>query len=167
MAAVPSLWEALQAREDAVRASAEQVRARIEALTAQLAAAEEALVRLRITRETVDEVLADTPGRAAAPAFADVDSVAVDVLAPLAGMLLAAQQAGDMTVTSPAYRRILVAVAEAKGPVRSKEVCAAVGLSDAANHTEAMRGKLKKLVARGMLVESEPGRFALAAGGAA
>jgi hypothetical protein len=163
--AVASLWEALQAREDAVRACADEVRARIEALNTELTAAEEQLVRLRITRETVDEVLAGTPGRAAPAQFVDLEAGAA-VLAPLAGMLIAAAQAGDMTVTSPAYRRILVAVAEAGGPVRSKEVCAAVGLSDAANHTEAMRGKLKKLVGRGLLVESEPGRFALAAGGA-
>lgn len=135
-------------------------------LGAELAAAEEQLVRLRITRETVEEVLAGTPGRTQEPAFVDVESAAVGVLAPLAGMLLAAEQAGDMTVCSPVYRRILVAVAEAKAPVRSKEVCVAVGLSDAANHTEAMRGKLKKLVGRGLLVEAEPGRFALAAGGA-
>jgi hypothetical protein len=162
--AVPSLWEALQAREDALRASADEVRARIEVLSAELATAEEQLVRLRITRETVDEVLAGTPGRTEPPVFEDVESVA-DVLAPLVPMLLAAQDAGDMTVTSPAYRRILVAVAEAKGPMRSKDVCIAVGLSDAANHTEAMRGKLKKLVGRGFLIEPEPGRFALAADG--
>jgi hypothetical protein len=159
--AVPSLWEALQAREDAVRAGADEVRARIEALTSELAVAEEQLVRLRITRETVDEVLADTPGRAGPAVFEDAESAA-EVLAPLAEMLLAAQQAGDMTVTSPTYRRILVAIAEAKGPVRSRDVCAAVGLSDAASHTEAMRGKLKRLVGRGFLVESGPGRFALA-----
>lgn len=134
-------------------------------LNAELAAAEEQLVRLRITRETVDEVLAGTPGRMEPPPFVDVESAAVDVLAPLVPMLVAAQEAGDMTVTSPAYRRILVTVAEAKGPVRSKDVCAAIGLSDAANHTEAMRGKLKKLVARGFLAEPEPGRFMLAVEG--
>ena len=164
--AVPSLFEALQAREDEVRAAAEAARARVEALNAELAGFEEQLVRLQITRETVDEVLAGTPGRARPPEFMESESAAVEVLAPVVPMLVAAQQAGDMTVCSPAYRRILVAVAEAGGPVRSKEVCAAVGLSDAANHTEAMRGKLKKLVGRGLLVEPEPGRFALAAGDA-
>jgi hypothetical protein len=158
--AVASLWEALQAREDEVRAAAEHTRAWIGALGVELAGFEERLVRLRITRETVDEVLAGTPGRLDPPACVDVESQAVGVLSPLVPMLLAAQRAGDATVTSPAYRRILVAIAEAGGPVRSKEVCAAIGLSDAANHVEAMRGKLKKLV------EPEPGRFALAPRGA-
>jgi hypothetical protein len=92
----------------------------------------------------------------------DVESAAVGVLAPLVPMLLAAADAGDMAVTSPTYRRILMAVAEADGPVRSKDVCAAVGLSTQANRTEATRGKLKKLVGRGFLAEPEPGRFALA-----
>jgi hypothetical protein len=161
---VASLWEALQAREDAVRACVDQARARIGTLSAQLAGAEDQWERLRITRETLDEVLAGMPDRLGPPGFEDAESAA-GMLAPLAGMLLAAQQAGDVTVTSPAYRRIPVAIAAAKGPVRSKDVCAAVGLSDAANHVEAMRGKLKKLVGRGLLIESEPGRFALAAGG--
>jgi hypothetical protein len=34
-----------------------------------------------------------------------------------------------------------------------------VGLETAANHTEGMRGKLKKLVGRGILAEVEQGSF--------
>lgn len=65
-------------------------------------------------------------------------------------------------MTAPAYRRILVAFAEAERPLRCKEVCTAVGLGTQANHVEGMRSKLKRLVERRILVEAESGLFALA-----
>jgi len=154
---------ALQAREDEARASADQVRARIEVLTAELAAAEERLVRLRITRETVEEVLSSPVGPDVPPGVVlDLEAAVVPQLAELVPVLMAAEAAGDATVTSEAYRRILIVFAEASGPLRCKDVCVGVGSGTEANHTEAMRSKLKKLVGRGILAEAEPGLFALA-----
>ena len=61
------------------------------------------------------------------------------------------------------YRRLVQIVAE-EGPVGQgvacKRVTAKLGLSGEARHTEGVRVKLKRLVARGWLVEVAPGRFA-------
>jgi hypothetical protein len=151
---VPSLMEALEAREAAARGRADRLRERIAGLSEKLSQVETELSRLRITRETVDEVLSDGPG-AAGPA-GDVES-AVSPLTDLTPVMLAAEAAGDTTVTSPAYRRILVSFAEAAGPKRCKDVCAAVGLEMGANHVEGMRSKLKRLVER---FEASPRRAA-------
>jgi hypothetical protein len=60
------------------------------------------------------------------------------------------------------YRRLVQIVAE-EGPggqgVACKRVTAKLGLSGEPRHTEGVRVKLKRLVARGWLVESAPGRF--------
>ena len=161
MVAVPSLMAALQARTDGAQERAGRLCDQIAELSGQLSAVEAELSRLRITRETVDEVLADGPGAAGSGDFVDAEA-AVAPLAELVPVLLAAQVSGDVTVTSPAYRLILVAFAEAAGPLRCKDVCTAVGLGTEANHTEGMRSKLKRLVDRGILTEAEPGLFALA-----
>jgi hypothetical protein len=155
---VPSLIEALEAREVAARGRIDRLREQIAGLSEELSLVETELSRLRITRETVDEVLSDGP--AAAP-VGDVES-AVLPLTDLVPVMLAAEAAGDATVTSPAYRRILVAFAEAPGPLRCRDVCTAVGLGTADNHVEGMRAKLKRLVERQILVEAESGLFALA-----
>lgn len=160
---VPSLVAALQAREDEVRASAAGVRAQLEGLTAELAAVEEQLVRLRITRETVEEVLSSPVGPAVPPGVVlDMEAAVLPQLTELVPVLMAAEAAGDTMVTSEPYRRILIVFAEESGPLRCKDVCVGVGLGTEANHTEGMRGKLKKLVGRGILAEVEPGLFALA-----
>jgi hypothetical protein len=157
---VPSLIEALEAREVAARGRADRLREQIAGFSEELSQVEAVLSRLRITRETVDEVLSDGP--AAAPAPVGDAEAAVAPLTDLAVVMLAAEASGDATVTSPAYRRILVAFAEAEGPLRCKEVCTAVGLGTQANHVEGMRSKLKRLVERRILAEVESGLFALA-----
>ncbi|WP_063793960.1 hypothetical protein [Streptomyces hirsutus] len=155
---MPSLIEALEAREAAARGRADRLREQIAGLSEELSRVEAELSRLRIIRETVDEVLSDGPG-AAAP-VGNVE-LAVLPLTDLAPVMLAAEASGDATVTSPAHRRILVAFAEAPGPLRCKDVCAAVGLGTQANHVEGMRSKLKRLVERQILAETEPGLFTL------
>lgn len=112
---VPSLIEALGAREVAACGRADRLREQIAGLSEELSQAEAELSRLRITRETVDEVLSHGPAAAADP-VGDVEA-AVAPLTDLAAVMLAAQASGDATVTSPTYHLILVAFAEAEGAV--------------------------------------------------
>jgi hypothetical protein len=56
------------------------------------------------------------------------------------------------------YRRLMQIVAE-EGPVACKRVCAKLGLTGEPRHTEGVRVKLKRLVERGWLIETAPGRF--------
>ena len=158
---MPSWLAALESKESAARSRAEELREQIAKLSEALTLVETELSRLQITRETMTEVLADSPGRAAPVPVGDVE-LAVVPLAELAPVLLAAEASGDATVTSEAYRRILVVFAQAPGPLRCKDVCVGVGLGTAANHIEGMRSKLKRLVERGILVGAESGLFALA-----
>jgi cell division septum initiation protein DivIVA len=62
------------------------------------------------------------------------------------------------------YQRLLQIVAEegAGGQgVACKRITAKLGLTAEPRHTEGVRGKLKRLAARGWLAEVTPGRFAL------
>lgn len=152
---MPSLMEALETGEAAARG-------RVEELREQLAAAESEVSRLVITRQTVEEVLA-APSGALEPG---VTPVPVAGLVRAAGLLVAAEEGGDAAVASSAYRRIAAVFAEATGPLRCKEVCAALGEEATASRVETMRSKLKRLVERGVLLETEPGLFTLAAAGA-
>jgi cell division septum initiation protein DivIVA len=64
----------------------------------------------------------------------------------------------------PDYRQLLQIVAEegAGGQaVACKRVSAKLGLTARPRHTETVRGKLKRLAARGWLAEVAPGRFAV------
>ena len=149
---VPSLVEALTVRED-------RARARLAELREQVSVVEAELSRLVITRETVDEVLADLP---VVPVPVGVEAEAAP-LVELVPVMLAAQESGDATVLSEPYRKVLVVFAQAAGPLRCKQVCEQVGPGTAANHVEAMRSKLKRLSERGILTEAEPGLFALTA----
>jgi hypothetical protein len=137
-----------------------RLREQIAGLSEDLSRVEAELSRLQITRQTVDEVPADGTGVASADRVGDVE-LAVLPLADLVPVVLAAEMPGDATATSPAYRRILVAFTEAAGPLRCKDVCAAVGLGMEAKHVEGMRSKLKRLVEREILAETEPELFAL------
>ena len=57
----------------------------------------------------------------------------------------------------PAYRQILDAFAELRRPLRARDHCTALDLPIAAKNTEGIRSKLKRLVSRGILIETEPG----------
>jgi hypothetical protein len=47
--------------------------------------------------------------------------------------------------------------------LRAKDICRALGIGTAAKDVEGLRAKLKRLVARGVLTEPEPGMFTVAA----
>lgn len=156
---MPSLMEALAAREAAARGRVEELRERLEAAEAEVS-------RLVITRETVDEVLAAPVVPAPGP-LEFVESVPVEGLARAASLLVAAEARGDATVTSPAYRQVVAVFAEQAGAMRCKEVLAALGTAEpTASQVETMRSKLNRLVERGVLARSGPGLFELSPDGA-
>jgi hypothetical protein len=121
-------------REAAATAAVDALRAQIATLTDELTLAETELAELAITRKT----LMTLTGEAAATAPA------------------------DETIAAPAYQKILAVFATTTGTMRAKDVCLALGTGVTAKDTEGLRAKLKRLVARQILTETQPGQFALA-----
>ncbi|MFI6920820.1 hypothetical protein ACIBIZ_12780 [Nonomuraea spiralis] len=60
----------------------------------------------------------------------------------------------------PAYQQILAVFAVAGQPMRARDLCLALDLPIVAKNTENIRSKLKRLVGKGILIETEPGLFA-------
>jgi hypothetical protein len=161
-----SLLEALGARERAAHVRVEALRAEMDRLAERLVAEEELLGRLEVTRQTVVEVLAgeELPGGGAV--VADPEAGA-GTAAPRVGVQVPAfGQDGhaDGRGLPLAYRDVVEVLADAGVPLRARQVCQAVGAGAESRHREGMRIKLKRLVARGWLVEAEPGLFACAGG---
>ncbi|MBT8225295.1 MAG: hypothetical protein HKP61_07765 [Dactylosporangium sp.] len=98
----------------------------------------------------------------------EVDRLATarEVLSGLAEQLPGAQPAGHALRPEPMLMDQLLAVLAAAGrPVRCRDVVAALGEDAAvARRVERVRHRLKRLVAAGQVVETEPGLFALAGG---
>jgi hypothetical protein len=159
-----SLLEALQAREAAARARVEALQAEMDRLAEQVAAEQELLGRLEITRQTVVEVLAGGDGLVG---IGPDPNVGGGVAAPRVGTKVSVfGQAGNGHGLPVAYRDVVEVLADA-GPLRAAQVCQAVGIGAEPRHREGMRIKLKRLVERGWLVETKPGLFACAQGVAA
>jgi hypothetical protein len=121
-------------RETAASAMAQALREQIAALTEQLVRAETELADLATTRKTLTALTGE-------PETTDP---------------------ADATIASVAYQQILAAFTTATGALRAKDVCLALSLGTAPKDTEGLRAKLKRLVARQILIETEPGLFALA-----
>jgi hypothetical protein len=60
----------------------------------------------------------------------------------------------------PLYPQNLAAFAHSGRPPRARDLCDALDLGFAPKDIEGMRSKLKRLVGRSLLTESEPGLFA-------
>jgi len=157
-----SLLDRLEAREQAARTGVERLRAEMDRLAVQLAAEEELLGRLAITKQTIIEVLSGPE-----PGGEDGDGAAEP--APVAAQVPAFGGDGDGRRLPVAYRDVVEVVADAGRPLRASQVCQALGVGGEPRHREGMRSKLKRLVRWGWLVEVEvePGRFACAGGVAA
>jgi cell division septum initiation protein DivIVA len=128
-----TLLDKIAAREAALTREAEQTRARITELTARLGELDEAIDDLRITRKTLLALAdtADTEPAASPPALPD----------------------------HPAYQQIMTVFADVKRPLRARDPCQALDLPIVGKNTENIRSKLKRLVSRGILIETEPGLF--------
>ncbi len=68
----------------------------------------------------------------------------------------------DATIASTAYQQILAAFSAPRPTACAPKTYAWRGLGTAAKDVEGMRAKLKRLLARQILTETEPGLFSLA-----
>jgi len=130
------LLDKIDAREQALAREAGQVQARIDELAARLRELDEAVSDLQVTRKTLLSLAGQDDEPAAEPA------------APPPAL-----------PDHPAYQQILTVFAELRHPLRARDLCLALDLPIAARNTENIRSKLKRLVSRGILVETEPGLF--------
>jgi len=162
-AVMSSLLERLEQREAAARVRVEGLRAEMATLAERLTAEEAVLERLAITKQTVIEVLAGDD-------LSDEAAVGVGV-----GASPATGTAVQVAVFTPdtevdgrglpvVYRDVVEVLAGAGVPLRAMQVLQALGLGTEPRHREGMRSKLKRLTARGWLVEAEPGLFSCARG---
>lgn len=127
------LLDKIDAREQALAREAEQARTLIDDLTARLREPGEAIDHLRITRKTLLSLAAEPATEPAEPP--------------------------PVLPGHPAYQQILAVFADAGRPMRARDLCQALDLPIVSKNTENIRSKLKRLVSRGILVETEPGLF--------
>ncbi|WP_141662979.1 hypothetical protein [Streptomyces sp. Wb2n-11] len=127
-----SLLDKLADREQAVRTHADSLRVQLAQLTAQISELEAELADLATTRKVLL-------------------TLAIDEHDPQPRSL----------PDNPVYQHILTALADADRPVRAKDLCQVLDLGLESKNIEGMRCKLKRLVARGLIAENEPGLFAL------
>ena len=118
-------------REAAGRRAADQIRAQIATLTSELSRIDAALADLATTRSTLRAL--------AATEFT----------------------ADDPTVISSAYQQILTVLDASATGMRAKDICLALDIEPLPKHVEGTRAKLKRLVSRNILTETEPGIFTL------
>ncbi|MFG2172820.1 hypothetical protein ACGFMO_15835 [Streptomyces niveus] len=147
-AAKPFL-DTVDARQQALAEEIEQTRETITSLTGHLHELEERARNLLITRagllELADEI--DQHDETGKPD---------DTPEPEG----AANTTPTPTVPAhPAYQQIMAIFADRGEPLRSRDLCLELDLPVLAKHTEGIRSKLKRLVARGILTEPEPGLF--------
>lgn len=125
-------------REQALAREAGQTRALIDELAAKLRELDQAISDLQITRKTLLTLAGeDEPGTG--PAAPDTPPA--------------------VPPDHPAYQQILAVFAATGRPLRARDVCQAMDLPIAPKNTENIRAKLKRLVSRGILTETEPGLF--------
>jgi len=136
----PSRWllDKIDTREAALAGEAEHTRTAIDELTTELRELHEAIDHLQITRKTLIS-LADQDGPEPG-----TEPVASPPVLP----------------DHPAYQQILAVFADFGRPLRARDLCEALDLPIVSKNTENIRSKLKRLVSKGILVETEPGLFA-------
>ena len=131
------LLDRIDAREQALAGEASDLQARIDELTARLREVNQEISDLQVTRKTLISLASDDDGQPAAePA-----------------------EPGPAPPDHPAYQQILTAFADLQRPLRARDLCLALDLPIVPKNTESIRSKLKRLVSRGILIETEPGLF--------
>jgi hypothetical protein len=162
---MPSVVGLLEQRELVARRRVDELREEADRIQAELAVAERDWKEWAIARSRVGEVLApaDETGHGHDQAASSAPTAAKSKSqVPLWREGLA------WSVLSVDYQRILKALADrarlGQGPLTCQEMAAAFGMDMVPARVEALRSKAKRLVARGWLAESAPGRFTLARG---
>jgi hypothetical protein len=155
-----SLIEELEAREAAARVRVEELEAGIAELTSRLAGEREAWSRLRVARETVTEVLAELSGQDVAEPVTVQEPVEPEVRVVGAIMVPHWREGLTADVLPDVYRDIVEVIADSSSPMQAKQIVPRIGLPAVTGKIEGTRGKLKRLVQRGWLIEDQPGRFA-------
>ena len=131
------LLDRIDAREQALTREAGQAQAQIDELTARLRELSEAISDLQVTRKTLISLAGHDDGQPAAEPAGPPPAVP----------------------DHPAHQQILTAFADLRRPLRARDLCQALDLPIVSKNTENIRSKLKRLVSRGILVETEPGLF--------
>ncbi|WP_033334465.1 hypothetical protein, partial [Streptomyces novaecaesareae] len=123
----------VESRESELVEQAGQLRSHIEDLTARLGELDAESENLRITRKTLLAIPRPEPVE---------------------------EMPRPDVPDHPAYQQILAALTDAGFcPMRARDLCEALDLPILPKNTEGIRSKLKRLVARGILTEPEPGLF--------
>ncbi|WP_405904773.1 hypothetical protein OG742_00595 [Streptomyces sp. NBC_00828] len=148
---MPSVLGMPEAREKKVREEVARLREEAERVQAALVAAEGALVRLAGARETVAEVLGEQAGQGGELTSG---AVAGSTVPHLGGNAV-------VEVLAPEYQQILrvLAVPEAAGGMRVKQILAGLGWEATPTRVEGVRSRVKRLAARGWVTEVRPNVF--------
>jgi hypothetical protein len=157
--------KALDDYEVAARARVGGFEVELDRVVKELAAAQEALSHVEITRATLLAVAASQP-----PAVVDGPTVPGVVAAAAPGMVIDRSQrvpvwrAGLTAEALPdCYRPVFARLLESPEPVRCGQLATALGLDLVAKKIEGVRSKLKRLVERGWAVQAAAGLFAVRA----
>lgn len=157
--------KALDDYEVAARARVEELGVELDRISQQLAAAQEALAHVEITRATLLAVAASQP-----PAVVGSPAAPGVVASGSSGMMIDRSQrvpvwhTGLSAAALPDYYQPLFArLLESPEPVRCQQLATALGLDLVPKKIEGVRSKLKRLVERGWAVEAGPGLFAVRA----
>lgn len=126
-----TILDLITARQTAATAARDQLRQQMATLAADLAAIERELSDLATTRQTLITLT-----------HSEVTST-------------------EPSIISEPYQQILAAFTPDGPGLRAKDVCRALGIGTEPKDTEGVRAKLKRLVNRQILTETEPGLFAL------
>lgn len=169
---MPSMRAVLESREKAAVVRVEELRAEFERVRAALAEAEEVLNHRVIGLEQYLEALAEQDASVLVEATGSVAVQAPVEPVEAAGprRAVARREEGmSVGILGPDYRRIMTVLEDAGGGgLTAKQVAARLGWDPAvAARVEGARGRMKRLVERGWLVEERPGRFTLPAPGPA
>jgi hypothetical protein len=121
----------LEEREREIATQADAAKERIAELSAQLEKFHRTAEEIRITRKTLLELPEPVPPAPPPPKLPD----------------------------HPAYQQIMAVFAAADHPLRARQVCEAMDLEIAPNTINNTRLKLKRLVERGSLAETEQDLF--------
>lgn len=126
-----TILDLITAREAAATAARDQLREQMSKLAGELATIDGELSDLATTRQTLTKILQS------------------EVTSP------------DPAITSEPYQQIIAVFTPDRGGLRAKDVCRALGIGTEPKDTEGIRAKLKRLVNRHILTETEPGLFTL------